>query len=229
MEYFNIKTKEIRFFKDSDFKLLDDKELWLDYSIIKNKIVLLTINGYKIFPKDELGLNRAAIMKFIEFSQPATIDSAEKIARYYKVCPYCSKPLEVNSANVIIDCRSNFSNIKKMQVDLYTEVSCCLKTYSIPFNKTLSNKAKAEFIKENLERNAMVIILYKRELRNIEVFIDFNTLIEHCKNKDIDINGVYEYLVLGEIIKNDLYMYIKKNGDIVCEDIDKIKMEVLTC
>lgn len=163
MEYFNIKTKEIRFFKDNDFKLLDDKELWLDYSVIKNKIVLLTINGYKIFPKDELGFNKNKVLPLLEIYKPATIDSALKIAKYYKVCPYCLGRLEYSN-NIIIDCRGNFHNIKKMQTDLYYDISCCGNSYLIAVDKTLSNRARAKYIEETLFNSDMlIVVVYKIE------------------------------------------------------------------
>lgn len=226
MEYFNLKTKEIRHFKEHEYDAIFDKELWIDSSIIKNKIVLLTINDYKIFPKDELGLNRDNVLKLLNISEPATIDTAYKIAKYYKVCPYCLKSLEI-SDNLIIDCRGKFSNIKKMQVDVYSEVSCCSTVFYIPFDKVLGNNAKAEFIKGKMQNNAIPCVLYRIGSKDIEVIIDFNKLLEHCFNRNIDVNTEDDFKILNEIIRNDLYLYIKKNGNIVYENIDRIKMEVL--
>lgn len=207
MKYYNIKTREIREFTPYELDIENYHNQWIQYDIALNKIVIVSINGYKVFPKDELGINRNNIITLLEYYKPIDHNSAFKIAKYYKICAYCLSKLENKNNILILDCRENFSNIKKMQMDVYNEVSCCNNTYLIPFAKTKSNKEKANFIECELEQDKNFLVSYKIKSLGVEILIDLLDVLE------IDLSNDYE--IMSEILNNNLYLDIKniENND----------------
>ncbi len=108
MKYYNVKTKEIREFTQEELESENHHNQWIEHDIILNKIVIVSINDYKVFPKDELGLNKRKILPLLKYFKPVNKESAFKIAKYYKICPYCLAKLEDENNILIIDCRENF-------------------------------------------------------------------------------------------------------------------------
>lgn len=221
MKYYNVKTREIKEFTEEELEIENHNNKWIQYDIALNKIVIASINGYKVFPKDELGINRNNIITLLEYYKPIDHNSAFKIAKYYKVCPYCVGKLEDKNNVLILDCREDFSNIKKMQIDIYSEVSCCNNTYLIPFPKTKSTLARADFLKNELEQGKTVILKYLIKSMNIEILIDLIEVLE------IDSSNDYE--IMHEILNNNLYLDITniENSDSELDISDSLKDEIL--
>lgn len=222
MKYYNLKTKEIReFTKKEELEAENHNNQWIDYDTILNKIVIVSVNDYKIFPKDELGLNKRKILPLLEYFKPVSKESAFKIAKYYKVCPYCLGSLEDKNSILILDCREDFSNIKKMQLDVYNEVSCCNNTYLIPFPKTKSTKARADFIRDELEQGKTVVLNYSIKSLNIEILINLIDVLE------LNLNNDYE--IIRKIFNDNLYLGIKHDGIIECETaiLNTLKRQIL--
>lgn len=221
MKYYNLKTKEIREFTEEELEVENHHNQWIEYDVVLNKIVIASINDYRIFPKDELGLNKRKILPLLEYFKPVSKESALKIGKYYKICPYCLGKLENKNNVLILDCREDFSNIKKMQLDVYNEVSCCNNTYLIPFSKTKSTGARADFIRNELELGKTVILKYVIKSLNIEILIDLINVLE------LDLNNNYE--IMSEILNNNLYLAIKHNGNIECKTskLNTLKQKIL--
>lgn len=211
MKYYNLKTKEIREFTEEELQTENHHNQWIEYGIVLNKIVIVSINDYKIFPKDELGLNKRKILPLLEYFKPINKESAFKIAKYYKICPYCLTKLNNENSILILDCRENFSNIKKMQLDIYNEVSCCNNTYLIPFFKTKSTGARADFIRNELEQGKTVILNYSIKSLDIEILIDLVNVLE--------LNLKNDYEIMRKIFKDKSYLAIKDGYIIQTEDV----------
>lgn len=246
MKYLNLINKEVRYFDIEELEEANKHGQWINYDIVENKIVLVSINDYKVFPKDELGVNRSKIIPLLQYFKPINKESALKIGKYYRVCPYCSEELVIKDI-LILDCREQFSNIKKMQLDVYNEVSCCSNTYSIPFPKTKSNIERANYIKSMLDSNATVFINYLIKSLNVEILIglesffklDFTELID-IRNKrlieeeyecfeEVSIKYLDDYLVMQKIFKDNLYLAIKEQGEIISDEVilDDLKRQIL--
>ncbi|XZL62946.1 hypothetical protein ACSXBG_17085 (plasmid) [Clostridium perfringens] len=218
MKYYNVKTKEIREFTQEELESENHHNQWIEHDIILNKIVVASINDYRIFPKDELGLNKRKILPLLEYFKPVSKESAFKIAKYYKVCPYCLGSLEDKNNILILDCREDFSNIKKMQLDVYNEVSCCNNTYLIPFSKTKSTKLRADFIKNELEQGKTVVLKYSIKSLDIEILIDLVNVLE--------LNLKNDYEIMRKIFKDKSYLAIKdgcifQTEDVVIDDLER--------
>ena len=211
MKYYNLKTKEIREFTEEELQTENHHNQWIEYGIVLNKIVIVSINDYKIFPKDELGLNKRKILPLLEYFKPINKESAFKIAKYYKICPYCLTKLNNENSILILYCRENFSNIKKMQLDIYNEVSCCNNTYLIPFSKTKSTGARADFIRNELEQGKTVILNYSIKSLDIEILIDLVNVLE--------LNLKNDYEIMRKIFKDKSYLAIKDGYIIQTEDV----------
>ena len=221
MKYYNVKTKEIREFTQEKLESENHHNQWIEHDIILNKIVIVSINDYKVFPKDELGLNKRKILPLLKYFKPVNKESAFKIAKYYKICPYCLAKLEDENNILIIDCRENFSNIKKMQLDVYNEVFCCNNTYLIPFPKTKSTKARADFIRDELEQGKTVILNYSIKSLHVEVLINLADILE--------LNLKNDYEIMSKIFNDNLCLAIKHNGNVEYETamLDKLKRKIL--
>ena len=221
MKYYNVKTKEIREFTQEELESENHHNQWIEHDIILNKIVIVSINDYKVFPKDELGLNKRKILPLLKYFKPVNKESAFKIAKYYKICPYCLAKLEDENNILIIDCRENFSNIKKMQLDVYNEVFCCDNTYLIPFPKTKSTKARADFIRDELEQGKTVILNYSIKSLHVEVLINLADILE--------LNLKNDYEIMSKIFNDNLCLAIKHNGNVEYETamLDKLKRKIL--
>lgn len=221
MKYYNVKTKEIREFTKEELESENHHNQWIEHDIILNKIVIVSINDYKVFPKDELGLNKRKILPLLKYFKPVNKESAFKIAKYYKICPYCLAKLEDENNILIIDCRENFSNIKKMQLDVYNEVFCCNNTYLIPFPKTKSTKARADFIRDELEQGKTVILNYSIKSLHVEVLINLADILE--------LNLKNDYEIMSKIFNDNLCLAIKHNGNVEYETamLDKLKRKIL--
>lgn len=218
MKYYNVKTKEIRGFTQEELESENHHNQWIEHDIILNKIVIASINDYRIFPKDELGLNKRKILPLLEYFRPVSKESAFKIAKYYKVCPYCLGRLEDKNNILILDCREDFSNIKKMQLDVYNEVSCCNNTYLIPFSKTKSTKLRADFIKNELEQGKTVVLKYSIKSLDIEILIDLVNVLE--------LNLKNDYEIMRKIFKDKSYLaikdgYILQTEDVIINDLER--------
>ena len=221
MKYYYVKTKEIREFTQEELESENHHNQWIEHDIILNKIVIVSINDYKVFPKDELGLNKRKILPLLKYFKPVNKESAFKIAKYYKICPYCLAKLEDENNILIIDCRENFSNIKKMQLDVYNEVFCCNNTYLIPFPKTKSTKARADFIRDELEQGKTVILNYSIKSLHVEVLINLADILE--------LNLKNDYEIMSKIFNDNLCLAIKHNGNVEYETamLDKLKRKIL--
>ena len=221
MKYFNLITKEIKEMTDMEFELANYNEQWIKYDIVLNKIVVTSINDYRVFPKDELGINKAKILPLLQYFKPVNKESGLKIARYYKVCPYCLSKLDNKNGVIILDCRENFCNIKKMQLDVYNEVSCCNNTYIIPFSKTQSTKARADYIRNKLEQKELVILNYSIKSLNIEVIVKPINILK------MDLNDDYE--IMKKIFNDKLYLGIKNNDILEHEEVvtDALEKRIL--
>lgn len=221
MKYYNVKTKEIREFTQEELESENHHNQWIEHDIILNKIVIVSINDYKVFPKDELGLNKRKILPLLKYFKPVNKESAFKIAKYYKICPYCLAKLEDENNILIIDCRENFSNIKKMQLDVYNEVFCRNNTYLIPFPKTKSTKARADFIRDELEQGKTVILNYSIKSLHVEVLINLADILE--------LNLKNDYEIMSKIFNDNLCLAIKHNGNVEYETamLDKLKRKIL--
>ena len=218
MKYYNLKTKEIREFTKEELEIENHHNQWIEYDVILNKIVITSINDCKIFPKDELGLNAKKIIPLLKYFKPVNKESAFKIAKYYKICPYCLAKLEDENNILIIDCREDFSNIKKMQLDVYNEVSCCNNTYLIPFSKTKSTKLRADFIKNELEQGKTVVLKYSIKSLDIEILIDLVNVLE--------LNLKNDYEIMRKIFKDKSYLaikdgYILQTEDVIINDLER--------
>lgn len=221
MKYYNIKTREIREFTQEELEIENNNNKWIEYDIILNKIVIVSMNNYKVFPKDELGLNAKKIIPLLEYFKPVSKESALKIGKYYKICPYCLGKLENKNNVLILDCREDFSNIKKMQLNIYNEVFCCNNTYLIPFAKTKSNKEKANFIECELEQDKNFLVSYKIKSLGVEILIDLLDVLE------IDLSSDYE--IMQKIFKDKSYLAIKNDNTIETEEIviDDLEQQIL--
>lgn len=218
MKYYNLKTKEIREFIKEELEIENHHNQWIEYDVILNKIVITSINDCKIFPKDELGLNAKKIIPLLKYFKPVNKESALKIAKYYKICPYCLGSLEDKNNILILDCREDFSNIKKMQLDVYNEVSCCNNTYLIPFSKTKSTKLRADFIKNELKQGKTVVLKYSIKSLDIEILIDLVNVLE--------LNLKNDYEIMRKIFKDKSYLAIKdgcifQTEDVVIDDLER--------
>lgn len=218
MKYYNLKTKEIREFTKEELEIENHHNQWIEYDVILNKIVITSINDCKIFPKDELGLNAKKIIPLLKYFKPVNKESALKIAKYYKICPYCLGSLEDKNNILILDCREDFSNIKKMQLDVYNEVSCCNNTYLIPFSKTKSTKLRADFIKNELEQGKTVVLKYSIKSLDIEILIDLVNVLE--------LNLKNDYEIMRKIFKDKSYLaikdgYILQTEDVIINDLER--------
>lgn len=223
MKYYNVKTREIREFTPEELSIENHHNQWVSYDTILNKIVIVSINDYRIFPKDELGLNKRKILPLLEYYTPVDQNSSLKIAKYYKICPYCLETLEYNNSSLILDCREDFTNIKKMQIDIYKEVFCCNNTYIIPFAKTKSTLARADFLRNELEQGKTVILQYSIKSMNIEILIDLIEVLE------LDCNNGSDYEIMRKIFKDKSYLAIK-NADILETEeviIDDLEQQIL--
>lgn len=220
MKYFNLTSKEIRDFKDKEeLEFENNSGNWIENKTVQDKIVLASVNDYRIFSgRDELGFNKKKIAPLLTHFKPVTKEIAKKIGKYYCICGYCSSNLESNKIT-IIDCREDFSNIKKMQTDVYWESYCCNTTYTIPFPKIKSNREKAEYIKDRLKSNDNLIILFSIKSLNTEVLIkasdffnlDFSLLVKENSNEENDLLNLDNYLVMKEIFSKNIAMNISEN------------------
>ncbi|MBP3915924.1 hypothetical protein [Clostridium sp.] len=237
MKYFNLVTKEVRKFDNKEvFEFENRSGHWIENDIVKNNIVISSANNYKIFNgKDELGFNKRKIVKLLELYSPVTKDIAKKIAKFYKVCPYCQSTLDEEKTVLVLDCRENFANIKKMQVDVYNEVSCCGCTYKIPFPKTYSNRAKADYIREKIESDALIIVDFNIKSLGISVMIklydflsiDFSDINKNSNDKRVELK-LSNVKAMQKILNDNLYLGILLNDDIVDdEDIVDIKKDII--
>lgn len=223
MKYYNLKTKEIREFTKEELEIENSNNKWIEHDIILNKIVIVSMNNYKVFPKDELGINRNNIITLLKYYKPIDYNSAFKIAKYYKICAYCLSKLENKNNILILDCRENFSNIKKMQIDIYKEVFCCNNTYLVPFAKTKSTLARADFFKNELEQGKTIVLSYGIKTLDIEILIDLLEVLElNCDNDS-------DYEIMRKIFSDNLYLSIKHNGNIECKvsKLNALKQKIL--
>ena len=223
MEYFNLITKEVKDMTEMEFELVNHNGQWIEHDIILNKIVIVSISNFKIFPKDELGLNKEKILPLLEYFKPASKESAIKIAKYYKVCPYCSKELDNNNL-LILDCKESFLNVSKMQFDAYSEISCCGNTYLVPFRKTLGTKHKAEFLKEQLLAGSTALCSFKIDAMYLEVLVPLRDLAKYLK-----IDKITDYKIMKSIFDNKEYLAIKNNDVLEHEEviIDNLEQQIL--
>lgn len=224
MKYFNLTSKEIRDFKDKEeLEFENNSGNWIENDIVLNKIVLASINNYRIFPRDELGLNKQKILPLLEYFKPVNKESAFKIAKYYKVCPYCTKELNNNNF-LILDCKESFLNITKMQFDVYSEINCCGNEYLVPLKKTLGTKHKAEFLKEQLLAGSTILCSFKIDAMYLEVLVPLRDLAKYLK-----IDKITDYKIMKSIFDNKEYLAIKNDGALEHEEviIDDLEQQIL--
>ena len=98
---------------------------------------------------------------------------------------------------------------------------CCNNTYLIPFPKTKSTKARADFIRDELEQGKTVILNYSIKSLHVEVLINLADILE--------LNLKNDYEIMSKIFNDNLCLAIKHNGNVEYETamLDKLKRKIL--
>lgn len=241
MEVFNL--KKCQYENISDIEYESNETIYIDKDKAKNNIILVSLNKYKCFPKDELGLNKKNVVSLLQYFKAATSEHANMIANYYQICPCCLREIDVKDedCSLIIDVKSDFNNIANMTFDIYSNVVCCTHEYRIAFSKLSSTEEKTEHFKKKLEDGITVVVEYKNNdvvysiylhdllSINFDDKLDFKANKLKLKNSDIDIDLKLRLLdnnlVFKYIYANNLYFKIQKESNFEYNDKYEVEYE----
>ncbi|VYU68077.1 hypothetical protein [Clostridium butyricum] len=208
MRYVNLLTKEVNNWCESDVKQFDTgANVLLDD--LDNKIVLVSLNNYKLFnSSDVLGFEKNNLRHYLNSGYKAWGDlSKNTISRLYNLCDCGAElPQPIDKERMIIlDCDKDFNAVGNMKFNIVQSCVCgeCGDILEISTKPTKPTSERAALLRECMQLGNDVIIRASYRVDNIKYNIHIN-INEFVKLPFLEFTN-WEYRKIINRVENSIY------------------------